>query len=319
MKTEWPALPYQDWKPTYETLHRWLQIVGKLKMCKSPWLNHSWNCTFSVSSRGFTTNAIPLGDHNFTVEFDFIDHELILQDSRGRSFVLLLKNETVASFFERFTEALHIFDVKPDFFEGPNELPDPTPFAEDKRHRSYEPLHAHNAFQVFVRVSNLLQEYRADFIGKSSPVHLFWGSFDLAVTRFSGRPAPEHPGGVPHLPDRVTREAYSHEVISCGFWPGNGIYPKAAFYAYAYPEPEGFSRIEVPPEAFYHPDLHEFILDYDVVRAAEEPEDLVRRFLEAVYVGASDLADWDRGSLEHSPYLDVIRNQESGESSTSFN
>lgn len=307
MKREWPELEYKEWRPTYETLHRWIQIVGKLKVSKSPWLNHSWHSTFLVTSRGLTTSAIPLGDRNLTIDFDFIDHELVFQDSLGMSFAMILQNETVASFFERFKDALKLFDVKASFYAHPNEVNDDTAFYEDTTHRTYNPLHAFNAFQVLVRASNIMNEYRADYIGKSSPVHFFWGSFDLAVTRFSGDTAPEHPGGVPHLPDRVAREAYSHEVMSCGFWPGNEMYPKAAFYAYAYPEPDGFVSFPVPPEAYYHNELHEYILDYDVVRAAEDPDGLVRDFFQSVYLAAADLGKWDREALEHSRYLEECR------------
>lgn len=305
----WPALDYQEWKPTYETLHRWIQIVGKLRMCKSPWVNHSWSTTLLVTSRGLTTTAIPLGERNLTVDIDLIAHKLTFEDSLGRSFEMLLRSESVADFYKRFLEALRNFDVTPDFYPAPNEVTDATPFSEDTVHCTYEPIHAYRAFQVLVRVSNIFQEFRADYIGKSSPVHLFWGSFDLAVTRFSGRIAPQHPGGFPHLPDRVTREAYSHELMSCGFWPGNDMYPQAAFYAYAYPEPEGFAKIRVPAEAYYHKDLHEFILDYDAVRVSDEPESLVKEFLQSCYLGAADLGLWDRDTLEHSVPLEVLREE----------
>lgn len=307
MTHHWPDLAYTEWKPTYETLHRWVQIVGKLRLCKSPWVNHSWGCTLYVTSRGLTTSAIPLGEKNLTVSFDFINHELTFEDSNGMSFVMVLQPESVSSFYTRFKEALKLFDVETDFLEAPNELMDATPFAEDESHGTYNQIHAHACFQILVRVSNILQEYRAGFIGKSSPVHFFWGSFDLAVTRFSGRGAPEHPGGIPHLPDRVVREAYSHEVMSCGFWPGNDLYPKAAFYAYGYPEPEKFSSIDVPSGAYYHKDLHEFILDYDIVRAAENPAELVAEFFQSVYYGCADLGGWDRNAVEDSPYLDQVR------------
>lgn len=307
MTHSWPELNYAEWKPTYETLHRWLQIVGKLRLCKSPWLNHSWHTTFLVTSRGLTTTAIPLGDRILTVDFDFIDHHLLFQDSRGDRFEMKLLNESVSSFFERYLAVLKMFSVTPSFYKGPNEVLDPIPFEKDTTHCTYVPEHAHTAFQVLVRVANLFQEYRADYIGKSSPVHFFWGSFDLAVTRFSGKRAPEHPGGAPNLPDRVAREAYSHEVMSCGFWPGNDLYPRAAFYAYAYPEPEGFSLSRVPAEAYYNTDLHEFLLDYDFVQSSDDPESLIRDFIQSVYSAAADLGNWDREELEHSPYLDAVR------------
>lgn len=309
MTNQWPALNYQDWKPTYETLHRWLQIVGKLKMCNSPWLNHSWNSTFFVTARGLTTGAIPLGERILTIEFDFLSHRLLLNDSLGQSFEMLLKNESVSSFYLRFRDVLKSLDVTGEFYEAPNEVSESIPFAEDDVHCTYVPVHAWSAFQVLARVSNVFQEYRADFIGKSSPVHLFWGSFDLAVTRFSGREAPPHPGGIPHLPDRVTREAYSHEVMSVGFWPGNEMYPQAAFYAYAYPEPERFPTIAVPSGAYYHQDLHEFILDYDVVRLSDSPATLIREFLQVTYYGAADYGQWEREALEHSRPLDALRDE----------
>jgi hypothetical protein len=314
MNHQWPALNFKDWKPTYETLHRWVQIVGKLRMCKSPWLNHSWNSTFYVTSRGLTTSAIPLGERNLTLEFDFISHKLIFQDSTGKTFEMLLRNESVAAFYRRFLDILKTFDVEPTFSQSPNEVMDAVPFSEDTIHRTYAPVHANNLFQVLVRVSNILQDFRADFIGKSSPVHFFWGSFDLAVTRFSGREAPLHPGGIPHLSDRIVREAYSHEVMSVGFWPGNDMYPEAAFYAYAYPEPEHFTGIPVPAEAYYHKDLHEFILDYEVVRNSEDPVGLVKQFLQSTYYGAADFGRWEREALEHSRPLDELRDELSANS-----
>ncbi len=309
MTHSWPALDYLEWKPTYETLHRWIQIVGKLRLCKSPWLNHSWHTTFLVTSRGLTTTAIPLGERILTIDFDFLDHQLVFQDSRGAKFEMKLQNESVASFYGRFLDILKMFSVTPSFYQSPNEVMDAIPFEKDFTHCTYDPAHARNAFQVLVRVANVFQDYRADFIGKSSPVHLFWGSFDLAVTRFSGKIAPEHPGGAPHLPDRVAREAYSHEVMSCGFWPGNDMYPKAAFYAYAYPEPEEFSLSRVPSEAYYHHDLHEFLLDYDLVINNNDPESLIKDFIQSVYFSAADLGHWDREELEHSPYLDAVRSE----------
>ncbi|WPU65726.1 DUF5996 family protein [Peredibacter starrii] len=304
MNLTWPTLEYSEWKDTYETLHRWTQIVGKLRLCKSPWCNHSWNTTLYVTSRGLSTSAIPLGQRNLTVDFDFHDHQLIFQDSVGKSFVLLLQNETVASFYERFLEALKIMDVEPNFDPVPNEVSDGIPFAEDTVHRTYDPLKAHNFFQALVRVNNIFQEFRTDFVGKSSPVHFFWGSFDLAITRFSGRRAPEHPGGIPNLPNDVVREAYSHEEMSCGFWPGNEMYPHAAFYSYAYPEPDHFSKAKVmPPEAIYNQDLHEFILPYETVRTSLEPAATLMSFLESSYRAAANLGHWDRDMLEVSPYL----------------
>ncbi len=304
MDVSWPSLKYSEWKPTYETLHRWLQIVGKLRLYKSPWINHSWGSTFYVTSRGLTTSAIPLGDRSLTVDFDFLNHQLVFEDSFGKFLSIPLQDESVASFYNQVQECLIVLEITPTFEASPNELVDSTPFALDKTHGTYNPEHAHRCWQIMVRVSNVLLQYRSNFVGKSSPVHVFWGSFDLAVTRFSGRRAPEHPGGVPHLSDEVVREAYSHEVMSCGFWPGNEIFPEAAFYAYAYPEPNGFPKARIiPPEAFYHQDLHEFILPYEIVRSAMDPAGILLSFFETSYRAAANLADWDRDLLEFSPHL----------------
>lgn len=308
MSHAWPKLNYQKWKPTYETLHRWFQVVGKLRLCKSPWVNHSWNSALYVTSRGLTTSAIPLGDRSLTVDFDFIGHKVIFQDSHGLSSEMFLQNETVASFYQRFCHTLSMYKVEPTFEKTPNEVMDATPFHQDTTHCTYNPEDAHNLFQVLVRVSNVLLDYRSEFVGKSSPVHFFWGSFDLAVTRFSGLRAPDHPGGVPNLSEEVVREAYSHEVMSCGFWPGNEMYPKAAFYAYAYPEPDDFMNARInPQEAYYHQDLKEFILDYDDVRKARDPVKKLRKFLDSAYTAVAEKAHWDRDILEVSPHLSRIK------------
>lgn len=304
METSWPKLEYLEWKPTYETLHRWLQMAGKLRLCKSPWTNHSWNTTFYITARGLTSSAIPLGERTMTLDFDFIDHQFILQDSLGKNFKIKLQSESVASFYSKFLNVLQQMEVKPTFDPTPNEVVDATPFDQDTTHATYDPSQAYQCFQILVRVHNVLQDFRSNFVGKSSPVHFFWGSFDLAVTRFSGRRAPEHPGGVPHLSNEVVREAYSHEVMSCGFWPGNEQFPEAAFYAYAYPEPDGFSKARVTPsEAFYHQDLREFILSYEVVRTASDPAGVLMSFFESSYRAAANIGGWDRDILEVSPYL----------------
>lgn len=304
MMTEWPKLEYTTWRSTYETLHRWLQIAGKLRLCKSPWTNHSWNTTFYLTARGLTTSTIPLEERTMTLDFDFFDHELQMLDSRGNRYTITLKNESVASFYSRFQEGLKAMDVEATFEPKPNEVVDAIPFDQDQTHATYDRGAAFQWFQVLVRCHNVLQEFRSNFVGKSSPVHFFWGSFDLAVTRFSGRRAPEHPGGIPHLSDEVVREAYSHEVMSCGFWPGNEMYPHAAFYAYAYPEPVGLnkSRIE-PPEAFYHQDLKEFILPYDVIRTSSNPAETIMKFLNSTYRSVANIGNWDRDLLEVSPHL----------------
>lgn len=304
----WPELNYSEWKPTYETLHRWVQIIGKLRLSQSPWANHSWNSTLYLTSRGFTTSPLPLDERNLTVDLDFIEHRLVIQDSTGRFFEMPLMDESVATFYRRFMDALSLFDVTPVFGVTPNELPDAIPFDQDYIHGTYDRLQAFDCFRALIRVSNVLQEFKSEFVGKCSPVHFFWGSFDLAVTRFSGKRAPEHPGGMPHISDDVVKEAYSHEVMSCGFWPGNEMYPHAAFYAYAYPEPKGFSSARImPPEAYYHPDLKEFILDYETVRISIDPAKTIKSFFDTAYRATADLGKWDRDILEVSPYLSKMR------------
>jgi hypothetical protein len=296
MGERWPGLDYQQWKPTYETLHRWLQIVGKLRVTKSPWPNPSRNSTLVVTSRGLSTTAIPLGDRILILEFDFIDHDLIFSDSTGRKYLMPLQNETAASFFARFIDGLKLFEVIPTFCQGRNEVMDTT-------HCTYQPGHAHNFFQVLVRVSNVLQEFRAEFIGESSLVHFSGGSFHLAVTIYSGKET--HP----HLPDKIVREDSSRELMCCGFSPGNETYPQAFIYAYAYPEPKGFSQISVPGEAFYHKDLQEFILNYEDVRGSDDPASGIRDFIRIVYHGTASLAGWERIALERSKFLDALREE----------
>lgn len=304
MKSPWPHLNYEDWKDTLETLHRYLQVAGKLRMCQSPWANHSWNSALYVTSRGLTTSAIPLGDRSLTLDFDFLDHQLRFEDSRGQSFLIPLIEQSVADFYEEFQEALKIYDVEPSFSPIPNEVSDGTPFFADRIHKRYDPVKVHDFFQVLVRVSNVLTDFRSDFVGKSSPVHFFWGAMDLAVTRFSGRRAPEHPGGMPHVSDTIMKEAYSHEVMSCGFWPGNEMYPKAAFYAYSYPVPDDLKDKTLSvPEAKFLDELGEFVLDYDAVLKNEDPAKKVREFFDSAYEVISDCLHWDRNALEESPYL----------------
>jgi hypothetical protein len=303
MNSTWPQLDYASWKDTYQTLQLWTQIVGKIRLSKEPWNNHSWYFTLYVTSRGLGTSAISDGDRNFSIEFDFINHRLDFQVSDGRSLSLPLRNETVATFYGRVMSALDELGIETHFSPAPNELEDGTPFAEDTVHKVYKPEQAHACWQVFVPVTNILKKFRAQFLGKCSPVHFFWGGFDLAVTRFSGRRAPVHPGGVPHLADRVTREAYSHEVSSVGFWPGNEIYPQAAFYSYAYPAPEGYPSAHVRgPGVFYHPKLREFLMPYDEVRNLANREEVILEFAQSAYEAAAELGHWDRHALEDSPF-----------------
>lgn len=296
---QWPALPLDDWADTYATLHRWTQIVGKIRLSQTPWTNHSWHGTLYVTSRGLTTSPIPHGPRTFEITFDFLEHKLLIQPSDGDSEMLDLRPQTVADFYRQLLGKLDEMGLGVSIHGRPNELEDATPFAEDVSHGSYEPEHAAKLWRVLVQTQRVFQRFRAGFIGKCSPVHFFWGAFDLAVTRFSGRPAPPHPGGAPNCPDWVMREAYSHELSSCGFWPGGGPHPFPFFYSYAYPEPDGFSSATVQPEgAFYSKDLREWILPLDVVREATSPDDALLAFLETTYQAAADLGHWDRSRLE---------------------
>jgi hypothetical protein len=295
----WPELPYPAWRDTCETLHLWTQIVGKIRLARTPWLNHSWHVTLYVTARGLTTSAIPDGARSFQIDFDFVDHALRIASSDGGERQLPLVAQPVAEFYAATMAALASLGINVEIDEMPNELPDPIPFSDDRVHASYDRDAAHRFWQALRQVDRVFARFRTGFLGKSSPVHFFWGSFDLAVTRFSGRPAPPHPGGVPHLPDIVAREAYSHEVSSAGFWPGGGGIEYPAFYSYAYPAPEGFAGRKVRPDAaFFSTTLGEFILPYDAVRTATEPEAALLDFLQSTYEAAADLAGWDRASLE---------------------
>jgi hypothetical protein len=296
---QWPDIPLAAWRDTFETLHLWTQIVGKVRFVQSPWLNHSWHATLYVTSRGLTTSPIPYGRRTFELEFDFIAHRLDVRSSDGRRDEVPLRQQTVAAFHNLLMEALRRLELDVRISRKPSEVVDPIPFAQDDVHRSYDAEHAHRFWQALVQVDRVFKIFRTRFIGKASPVHYFWGAGDLAVTRFSGRRAPEHPGGIPHLPDWVTREAYSHEVSSCGFWPGGGAIDYPAFYSYAYPEPAGFKDARVVPDgAFYSGDYREFILPYDAVARAGSPDDLLLEFLQSSYEAAASLAQWDRSGLE---------------------
>jgi len=295
----WPPLPLAAWADSCTTLHMWAQIVGKIRLRESAPINHSWHSTLYVTARGLTTFPIPHGHRTFQIDFDFIDHELLIQANDGRTARLKLEPQTVASFYRRLMDALRALDLEVHIYAKPNEVPDAIPFERDEVHRAYDAEYVNRFWRALVQSDRVFKQFRSRFIGKCSPVHLFWGALDLAVTRFSGRRAPEHPGGIPNLPDRVTREAYSHEVSSCGFWPGSGPIPYPAYYSYAYSEPAGFAQARVrPSQALYSTDVREFILPYDVVREAANPDATLLEFLQSTYEAAAGLARWDRAALE---------------------
>ena len=295
----WPDIPYAAWRETCEALHLYAQVVGKYRLAHTPWVNHSWHATLYVSARGLTTQLVPDATGGVEVAFDFIDHRVTALSERGASASFALAPMSVAEFHRRFVRLIAEVGGTPQFHGRPNELSDAIPFERDERPRPYDAAAVRRFHLALLRVNRVLQEFRTGFIGKVSPVHLFWGSFDLAVTRFSGRAAPEHPGGIPALPDAITREAYSHEVSSAGFWPGGGPILEAAFYSYAYPAPDGFAdAVVTPPEAYFDKGAGEFILPYDVVRTAADPEATLLSFLESTYAAAARLGNWDRPALE---------------------
>ena len=291
----WPALPLAEWKDTYATLHMWTQIVGKVRLGLSPAVNHFWGTTLYVTSRGLTTSPIPYAKGVFEITFDFVAHSLEITTSLGETRAFRLIPRTVAEFYAELMDALHSLGIDVKVWTMPVEVPRPVRFTLDKNHASYDSEYAHRFWQVLVSTDTVLQEFRSRFIGKSSPVHLFWGSFDLAVTRFSGRRAPERVGD-----DPITKEAYSHEVISVGFWPGDGeVVKDAAFYAYAAPEPAGFKDRQVRPEkAFYSAEKSEYFLMYHDVRLSDSPEQALLDFCQSTYEAGAILGNWDRASLE---------------------
>jgi uncharacterized protein DUF5996 len=306
--SSWPSLAFAEWKDTASTLHMWTQIVGKIRLTRTPWINHSWHVTLYLTTRGLTTSPIPHPAGIFEIRFDFIDHKLRILKSDGALQVIELRPKSVATFYREVMAALSELNIDTRINTTPNEVELGIPFDQDDEHRSYDPEYANRFWRVLLQSASVFQEFRSRFCGKCSPVHFFWGSFDLAVTRFSGRPAPPHPGGVPHLPDAVTREAYSQEVSSLGFWPGNAAMPTPVFYSYAYPEPPGFAEAKIQPDAaFYEPKLREFVLPYHAVRTAENSDRALLEFAQSAYDAASKLAKWDRASLEekqpalHSP------------------
>ena len=296
----WPSLELHEWIATRDTLQLWLQIVGKVRLALTPPINHSWHATFYVTARGLTTSPIPYGEREFEIEFDFIDHRLVVSTSEGHTGGFALEPQTVATFYRRLMDELQRLALPVRIVARPNELPDPTiPFAKDDVHRDYDPDAVHRFWQMLVHTHRVMLQFRARFIGKCSPIHLFWGAMDLALTRFSGRVAPVHPGGIPNLPDAVTREAYSHEVSSCGFWAGTSPIDYPAYYAYAYAPPAGFAEARVRPDAaFFSKDFGEFVLPYSHVRDSVNPDATLLEFFQSTYEAAADLGKWDRGSLE---------------------
>jgi hypothetical protein len=294
----WPTLPFNEWKDTCATLHLWTQIVGKIRLVQTPWTNHSWHVTLYLTARGLTTSPIPHGMQTFEMRFDFIDHELRILKNDGASRMLKLQPQSVAKFYRAVMAAMDELELPVKIDRLPNEIVDPIRFDEDEQHRSYDPQYANRFWRVLAQTDRVFKDFRSRFCGKCSPVHFFWGSFDLAVTRFSGRAAPTHPGGIPHLPDSVTREAYSQEVSSLGFWPGNDGMPQPIFYSYAYPEPKGFAQAKIKPDAaFYNSQVKEFVLPYDAVRTASSPDETLLEFAQSAYDAASTLGNWDRTAL----------------------
>jgi hypothetical protein len=295
----WPDIPYEPWRETCSALHLWLQIVGKYRLARTPWVNHSWHATFYIDARGLTTSLVPDRSGGIEIVFDLLDHLVAGAATDGRRAAFPLGPMAVAEFHGRFLDLLRSIGGTPEFDERPNEVPEPIPFAEDNAERPYAAEAVTRFFHAMVAVDRVLKRFRTGYLGKVSPVHLFWGSFDLAVTRFSGRRAPIHPGGIPALPDAVTREAYSHEVSSAGFWPGGAGIDFPAFYSYAYPAPARFADARPAPEAaYFEKRLGEFVLPYDAVRRSSDPEATLMAFLQTTYDAAADLGCWDRAALE---------------------
>ena len=308
--TAWPRLPLAEWQPTYATLHRWTQIVGKTRLRLSPKENHWWHCTLYVTSRGLGTSPMPYGDRTFEIDFDFLDHQLTARTSEGESRAMPLVPRTVAEFYREYRGLLRSLGVDVRIHGAPNEIPDAIPFANDSVHGAYDADAANRCWRALVSADRALKEFRGHFVGKSSPVHFWWGGFDLACTRFSGRRAPPHPGGIPNLPDYVTREGYSHECISAGWWPGSGPIAEPAFYAYVYPEPPGCADEPVwPVGARYDDAMREWIFPYDAVRSAAEPHAAVMEFLQSTYDAAARLAGWDRHALDAASYVNATQSR----------
>jgi hypothetical protein len=314
MNQDWPALPFAEWKDTAKTLHMWTQIVGKIRLALTPWINHSWHVTLYLTARGLTTSPMYVGSRVLQIDFDFVEHVLRIiggttavssHDGKGSEKTIALGPKPVAQFYREIMTALRELEIPVKINTTPNEVDPAVPFEKNETDASYDPEFANRFWRVLLQSDRVFKEFRSEFCGKCSPVHFFWGSFDLAVTRFSGRPAPQHPGGVPHLPDAVAREAYSHEVSSLGFWPGNEMMPDPIFYSYAYPAPTGFAEAKVQPSfAGYNQQLKEFVLPYEQIRQTESPDAMLLDFARSTYDAASTLGNWDRAALtEVKPHL----------------
>lgn len=295
---DWPSLPFDEWRETCATLHMWTQVVGKVRLALAPHVNHWWQVPLYLTSRGLTTSPMPYGERTFQVDFDFLSHRLLIETADGDSREMRLAPRTVADFYAEFMSSLRSLGLEVKVWTTPVEVANPIPFEKDETHHAYQPEYANRFWRALVQADRVLHRFRSGFLGKCSPVHFFWGSFDLAVTRFSGRPAPPHPGA-PGVADSITREAYSHEVSSAGFWPGGDALPEPIFYAYAYPEPEGFKDFAVrPAEAYYNADFREFVLPYEAARRAPDRDGALLDFLQSTYEAAADLGHWDRAALE---------------------
>lgn len=302
--TAWPSLPLAEWQETYATLHLWTQVVGKIRLAQAPLVNHWWQVPLYVTARGLTTSPMPYGRRSFQIDFDFIDHRLVIATDDGRVASLALMPRSVADFYHEVMARLEALGLPVRIWTMPVEIPDAIPFERDHAHAAYDKDYANRFWRILVQCERVFSVFRARFLGKVSPVHFFWGSFDFAVTRFSGRTAPDFPGSSPNLGNWVMREAYSHEVSSCGFWPGGGAVAAPAFYSYAYPSPPGFAAAPVRPEgAFWHAELGEFILPYDAVRQDEAADERLLDFLDSTYAAAADLGKWDRAALERAPVV----------------
>jgi hypothetical protein len=296
----WPELPWTEWKPTLDTLHMWLQVAGKVRLALAAPQNHWWHTTLYVTSRGLTTSPIPFEEREFQVDFDFIDHRVVVSDTEGRTFGMALEPRSVATFYRDFMAGLRAMGIEARIWTMPVEVADPIPFEQDEQHASYDPTHAQLFWRAMLEADRVLKEFQIGFVGKVSPVHLFWGGLDLATSRYSGRPAPLHPGGIPNTADWVNEEAYSREEFASGWWASTDP-PGPAFYSYTYPEPDGLSASPIrPAEAFFDTRLDEFALSYDSVRASADPDAAVLAFLQSTYEAGADLAGWNRALLEPS-------------------